>query len=157
MGSPVKGCGFITGPSAKLTRIDVSEPTAVTEERTPRAGLIVGLFLVVGLIGLAVWAPRWWEQRLYRKTEALTGVGAQVLPGDVTTARRKIDPGTPAKQALAALGKPSISVGTQGTSTHEIWTYYYADGTMTVNLSDGIVRRVSLEYGPPRIPTSRRR
>jgi len=129
----------------------------VTQERPPRAGAIVGLLLVVALVALAVWGPRWWEMRLYRKAEALTGVGAPVLSGDVTAARRKIDPGTSAKQVLEALGKPSISVGTEGTSAHEIWTYYYADGTMTVNLSDGIVRRVSLDYGPPKIPTSRRR
>jgi len=128
----------------------------MTQERPPRAGAIAGLVLVVALVGLAFWGPRWWERRLYRKTEALTGVGAPILSGDVTAARRKIDPGTSAKQAVEALGKPSISVGTEGTSTHEIWTYYYADGTMTVNLSDGVVRRVSLDYGPPKIPTSRR-
>jgi hypothetical protein len=128
----------------------------MTEERPPRTGVVVGLVLIVILVGLAVWAPRWWEMRLYRKTEALTGVGAQVLPGEVTASRRRIDPGATAKQVVEALGKPSIAVGTEGTSTHEIWTYYYADGTMTINLSDGVVRRVSLDYGPPRIPTSRR-
>ena len=128
----------------------------MTQERPPRTGMVIGLVLMVVLVGLAVWAPRWWEMRLYRKTEALTGVGAQVLAGDVTAARRKVDPGTPGKQVVESLGKPSIAVGTEGTSTHEIWTYYYADGTMTINLSDGIVRRVSLDYGPPKIPTSRR-
>jgi len=129
---------------------------SMTEERPPRTGLVIGLLLVVVLVGLAVWAPRWWERRLYRKTEALTGVGAPVLSGDVTSARRRIDPGTTGNQVVESLGKPSITVGTEGTSTHEIWTYYYADGTMTINLSDGIVRRVSLDYGPPKIPTSRR-
>ena len=129
----------------------------MTDERPPRSGKIVLLLLAVAFVGLAVWGPRWWEQRLYRKAEALTGVGAPVLSGDVTAARRKIDPGTPAKRVIEALGKPSMSVGTEGTSTYDIWTYYYADGTMTVNLSDGIVERVSLEYGPPKIPTSRRR
>src|SRR5262245_53211959 len=129
----------------------------MTQERTPRAGRIAGLLLVVALVGLAIWGPRWWEMRLYRKAEALTGVGAAVLPGDLTAARRKIDPGTPAKKALEALGKPSLSVGADGASSHEIWTYYYADGTMTVNLSDGIVQRIAMDYGPPKIPTSRRR
>ena len=128
----------------------------MTQERPPRTGVVVGLLLMVILVALAVWAPRWWEMRLYRKTEALTGVGAPILPGEVTGARRKIDPGSTAKQLVESLGKPSIAVGTEGTSTHEIWTYYYADGTMTINLSDGIVRRIGLDYGPPKIPTSRR-
>ena len=49
-----------------------------------------------------------------------------------------------------------FSIGTGENSTHEIWTYYYADGTMTVNLTDGFVARVSISYGPPKIPTSTR-
>ena len=128
----------------------------MTDERPPRAAAVVGLVLVVALVGLAVWAPRWWENRLYRQTEAMTGVGAPVLAGGVTASRGKIDPGKTGAQVVEALGKPSIAVGTEGASKHEIWTYYYADGTMMINLSDGIVRRISLEYGPPKIPTSRR-
>ncbi|MGH9369412.1 MAG: hypothetical protein ACRD3M_17295 [Thermoanaerobaculia bacterium] len=94
--------------------------------------------------------------RLYRQAEALTGVGAPILPGTLTEARRKIDPGRLEKDALAALGKPSFSASAAGLSRHEICTYHYADGTMTVNLTDGVVVRVGVSYGPPKIPTSRR-
>ena len=69
--------------------------------------------------------------------------------GGVTQARGKIDPGKTAKQVVELVGRPSFSVGTEGSSTHDIWTYYYADGTMTVNLTDGIVQRISVAYGPP--------
>ena len=129
---------------------------AMTAERPPRAALVVGLVLVVLLVAVALWAPRWWEHRLYRQAEAITGVGAPVLPGGLTASRGRIDPGKTGAQVVEALGKPSIAVGTEGSSKHEIWTYYYADGTMMINLSDGIVQRISLEYGPPKIPTSRR-
>jgi len=128
----------------------------VTSEQGPRAGRILAATLVVALAGLAVWGPRWWENRLYRQAEALTGVGSPVLPGGVTPARGKIDPGRSGKQIVEAIGRPSFSVRTEGSSTHDIWTYYYADGTMTVNLTDGIVKRIALQYGPPKIPTSRR-
>ena len=37
-----------------------------------------------------------------------------------------------------------------------MWTYY-ADGTMTVNLADGVVVRIGVNYGLPQIPTSRRK
>jgi hypothetical protein len=47
-------------------------------------------------------------------------------------------------------------VKTQGVSEHAIWTYYFADGTLTVNLTDDRVARVSTSFGPPRIPKSRR-
>jgi hypothetical protein len=111
----------------------------------------------VGLLAAAAfWGPRWWEHRLYRQAEALTGVGAPVLKGGVTEARGKVDPGRTAKQVEEAIGRPSISVRTEGTSSRDIWTYYYADGTMRINLTDGIVQRISIEYGPPKIPTSRR-
>jgi len=129
----------------------------VTEERPPRTGLVLALLSLVVLAAAALWAPRWWEHRLYRQAESLTGVGAPVVAGGVTAARGKIDTGTPGKRVVEALGRPSISVGTEGISTHEIWTYYFADGTMMVNLTDGIVKRISLDYGPPKIPTSRRR
>ncbi|MDQ5857856.1 MAG: hypothetical protein M3542_06215 [Acidobacteriota bacterium] len=40
---------------------------------------------------------------------------------------------------------------TEGTSVHEIWKYYFSDGTLTVNLTDGHVARVGTHFGPPRI------
>ena len=128
----------------------------MNEESGPRPALFIALFLMVLLIGAALWVPRWWESRLSRQAEALTGVGSRVMPGSVTRARGRINPGNPGPQVVEAIGRPSFSVGTEGSSTHEIWTYYYADGTMTVNLTDGIVARISLSYGPPKIPTSSR-
>jgi hypothetical protein len=47
-------------------------------------------------------------------------------------------------------------VKTEGTSTHEIWTYYFSDGTLTVNLTDGYVARASTVFGPPSIRESKR-
>jgi hypothetical protein len=129
----------------------------VSPEGRPRPGLVIALLAILALTAAAaLWLPRWWENRLHRQLEAIAGVGSRVLPGALTQARRKIDPGKSREQVLEAVGRPSISVGTEGSSVHEIWTYYYADGTMTVNLTDGIVQRVSLAYGPPRIPTSAR-
>jgi len=121
-----------------------------------RVGLYVLLVAALAATATAVWFPRWWEMRLYRQAEALTGVGAPIRAGNLTDARRKIDPNKTDKEVLAALGPPSIQVGTDGASTRGIWTYYYADGTMVVNLTDGIVVRISVSYGPPKIPTSRR-
>lgn len=122
----------------------------------PRRGLYAllgaGLLAALG----ALWLPRWWEMRLYRQAEALTGVGARILPGALTEARRKIDPSRTSRDVLAALGRPSLSAANAGPSTHEIWTYYYADGTMTVNLTDGVVVRIAVSYAPPKVPTSRR-
>jgi len=118
---------------------------------------VVGLALVLVGVAAAFWFPRWWEGRLYRETEAIAGVGAKVLPGSAGEARRKIDPGLLSDKAVAAVGKPSLSVHTDGSSTHDIWTYYYADGTMTVNLTDGVIVRISMDFHPPVIPTSRRR
>jgi hypothetical protein len=112
---------------------------------------------MTALVGAALWLPRWWENRLFRQAEALTGVGSRVMPGGVTPERGKINPGDPGRKVLDAIGRPSFSIGTGENSTHEIWTYYYADGTMTVNLTDGIVARISVSYGPPKIPTSARR
>jgi hypothetical protein len=128
----------------------------MNEESGPRPALFIAMFLMVLLIGAALWVPRWWENRLFRQAEALTGVGSRVMPGSVTEARGRINPGNPGRQVVEAIGRPSFSVGTEGSSTHEIWTYYYADGTMTINLTDGIVARISLSYGPPKIPTSSR-
>ncbi len=126
------------------------------EESGPRPALFIGLFLMVLLIGAALWVPRWWENRLFRQAEAMTGVGSRVIAGSVTGARGRINPDSPGRQVVEAIGRPSFSVSTEGTSTHEIWTYYYADGTMTVNLTDGFVVRISVSYGPPKIPTSTR-
>jgi flagellar basal body-associated protein FliL len=128
----------------------------LTEEKGPRAVLFVALFLILVLAAAALWVPRWWENRQFRQAEALTGVGSRVLPGGVTGARGKINPGDAGRHVVDAIGRPSFSFGTEGSSTHEIWTYYYADGTMTVNLTDGIVARITISYGPPKIPTSAR-
>jgi hypothetical protein len=128
----------------------------MTQERGPRHALFAVLFCVLLLVAAALWLPHWWNNRLYRQAEALTGVGSVLQPGGITQARGKIDPGKSAKQVVDALGRPSFSVGTEGSSTHEIWTYYYADGAMTINLTDGIVQRVSIAYGPPNIPKTRR-
>jgi hypothetical protein len=128
----------------------------MTEEKGPRPFLFVALFLILVLAAAALWVPRWWENRQFRQAEALTGVGSRVLPGGVTGARGKINPGDAGRHVVDAIGRPSFSFGTEGSSTHEIWTYYYADGTMTVNLTDGIVARITISYGPPKIPTSAR-
>jgi len=111
------------------------------------------LAAIVLAVLAALWLPRWWEMRLYRQAEALTGVGAPILPGNLTDARKKIDPGRSSQDVLLAVGRPSLDAST---SSHAIWTYYYADGTMTVNLGDGVVTRIAVAYGPPQIPTSRR-
>ncbi len=125
-------------------------------ERGPRPALFIALFLIVVLVGAALWFPSWWERRLFRQAEAMTGVGSRVMPGSVTESRGRISPGDSGRRVKEAIGRPSFSVGIQGSSAHEIWTYYYADGTMTVNLTDGIVARISISYGPPKIPTSTR-
>jgi hypothetical protein len=118
------------------------------------------LFVVIGAaiaIAIAVfWLPRWWENRAYRDAEKIAGIGSAVLPGKVADARKRIDPGLPAAKATEALGKPSFSVRTEGASSHEIWKYYFADGTLTVNLTDGYVARISTDFGPPKIRQSRR-
>jgi glycosyltransferase involved in cell wall biosynthesis len=123
---------------------------------SPPRRVLVAMAVIAILAAAALWLPRWWENRLYRQAEAMTGVGSPVLAGGVTSARGKIEPGKTAAQVVAAIGRPSFSVRTEGTSIHDIWTYYYADGTMTVNLTDEVVKRISLTYGPPKIPTSHR-
>jgi hypothetical protein len=119
------------------------------------------LYLVIGgallLATAAFWLPRWWENREFRGAEAIAGVGSRIVAGNLADARKQVDAGLPGERVTAALGAPSFQVRTEGTSTHEIWTYYFADGTLTVNLTDGHVARVSTEFGPPRIPTSSRR
>lgn len=128
----------------------------MTREKGPRLALAVAGVLVSLAVWAAIWLPRWWENHLYRQAEAIAGVGSPVLAGSATEARKKIDPGRTAQQVVEALGRASFSMRTEGSSTHDIWTYYYADGTMTVNLTDSIVQRISLNYGPPVIPSSHR-
>ncbi|HEY3202239.1 MAG TPA: hypothetical protein VGL03_01140 [Thermoanaerobaculia bacterium] len=125
--------------------------------RPPRRGLLLAIALVPLLVAAAVWLPRRWEAREFWQAQAIAGVGSRVVPGALTDARKRIDPGATAENVVAAIGKPSISVGTSGKdSRHEIWTYYFADGTMTVNLTDSVVVRVSTVYGPPKLPRSTR-
>jgi hypothetical protein len=126
-------------------------------ERGPTRTVAVVAFVVALGIAAAIWLPRWWEHRLYRQVEAVAGVGASMKDGSVTDARRKVETGNTARAVAQSLGKASFSVRTDGTSVHEIWTYYYANGTLTVNLTDGIVQRLGVNYGPPNIPTSARR
>lgn len=128
----------------------------MSSEKTPSRRFITAAILIAVGVAAAVWLPSWWENRLYRQAEHIAGVGAPVLPGSVTDARKKIDSGTTSEKAIAAIGRASFAVHTDGSSTHDIWTYYYADGTMTINLTDGTIQRIALDYGPPRIPTSRR-
>lgn len=128
---------------------------AADSPRNPRrvAFLWASAFVLAAVIGFG---PGWWERHLYRQTEALTGVGSKVQSGTLTEARRKVDPGRSARQVVEALGQPSFSHSSLGTSRHDIWAYYYADGTLTLNMTDGIAQRISVTYGPPPIPTSRR-
>ncbi len=122
-------------------------------ERRTRRGLLAAIALVPLLLAAALWLPSWWERRELREARSIAGVGSPLLPGTMTDARRKIDPGATAERVVAAIGKPSFAVGTDGReSRREIWTYYFTDGTMTVNLTDGVVLRVSTDYGPPKIP-----
>jgi len=121
-----------------------------------RRALAASLAIVLLFAAAALWLPRWWENRFYRQVEAVVGAGARRLPGSVTDARRKIDPGKTGRQVRDAIGLASFAVHTEGSSAHDIWTYYYADGSMTINLTDGIVKRISLSYGTPKIPTSSR-
>jgi hypothetical protein len=122
-------------------------------EQKTRRGLLTAIVLVPIVLVAALWLPRWWEGRELRQAREIAGVGSKLQDGSMTDARKKIDPGQTAEQVEAAIGKASFAVGTEGReSKHEIWTYYYKDGTMTVNLTDGTVARVSTIYGTPRIP-----
>ena len=128
------------------------------ERESPRrTGLLITIAIVPILIAAALWLPRWWENRQFWQAQEIAGVGAPIVPGDLTGARKKIDPGSAADKIVGAIGKPSMSIGTSGVNTrHEIWTYYFADGTMTVNLTDGVAVRISTVYGAPKIPKSTR-
>ncbi len=131
----------------------MSAPPPGSRRLRRSAILLASAFVLAAVIGLG---PGWWERHLYRQTEALTGVGSKVQPGTLTDARRKVDPGRSSQQIVAALGDPSFSQSSLGSSRHDLWAYYYADGTMTLTLTDGIAQRISMAYGPPFIPTSRR-
>ena len=127
------------------------------ESASPRRGLLVAIALVPIAVAAVLWLPRWWENREYREAEAIAGVGAPIAPGSLADARGKIDPGVASNDVVARIGKPAIAVGTEGRDTRrEIWTYYFADGTLILNLTDGRVQRVSTTFGPPKIPTSAR-
>ncbi|PYQ36473.1 MAG: hypothetical protein DMF54_10130 [Acidobacteria bacterium] len=118
------------------------------------------LFFLIGaavLIALgAFWLPRWWENREGPRAEAIAGADSRILPGSLAEARKRIDPGMTGARVTDAIGKPSFSVRTQGVSAHDIWTYYFTDGTLTINLTDGYVARVATEFGPPRPGRPRR-
>jgi len=122
-------------------------------EQKTRRRLLAAVVLVPAALAAALWLPQWWEGRELRQAREIAGVGSKLAAGDMTDARRKIDPGLAGEKIAAAIGKPSFAVGTEGKdSRHEIWTYYFHDGTMTVNLTDGTAVRISTVYGTPRIP-----
>jgi hypothetical protein len=122
-----------------------------------RKALIAAIVLVPILLVAALWAPAWWEKRELREAQKIAGVGSQIVPGRLTEARQKVDPGATAQKIVAAIGKPSFKVGTQGKdSRREIWTYYFSDGTLTINLTDDAAVRIATAYGRPRIPRSTR-
>lgn len=122
-----------------------------------RGGRSAVLWLAAIAVALAVgFLPGWWERRLFHDTEVLRGVGAPIHPGGLAEARRRVDPGRTAQQIVAALGKPSLTTSTEGFPPRDVWTYYYADGTMVLNMTDGIAQRIAVTFGPPKIPISRR-
>jgi hypothetical protein len=122
----------------------------------PRRGLLVAIAFVPIVLAAFLWLPKWWEAREYRQMEGLAGVEAKISPGKLAAAREKIQNGMKSEAVVAAIGKPALSVGTDGVSRREIWTYYFADGTLLINLTDGLVQRVSADFRPPAIPTSAR-
>ena len=127
------------------------------DARPPRRGLLIALALAPILVAAALWLPAWWERREYRAMESIAGVEARLVPGTLANVRGRVEPGMAAAALEAAVGKPSLAVGTEGReSRREMWTYYFSDGTMQVNITDGVVQRVSATFGPPKIPTSAR-
>jgi hypothetical protein len=125
----------------------------MTAEQKTRRRLLAAVVVVPALLAAALWLPRWWEGRELREARKIAGVGSQLTAGSMTDARKKIDPGLTADRIEAAIGKAGFAVGTSGRDVkHEIWTYYFSDGTMTINLTDGSAVRISTIYGPPRIP-----
>ena len=126
-------------------------------ETPPRRGLVLLAASVPIFVAAALWLPRWWENREFREAEAIAGVGAPIAPGSLVEARKQLDPGTATEDVVARIGKPSMSVATEGKdSRREVWTYYFSDGTMRIHVTDGRVQRVAMTFGPPRIPTSSR-
>jgi hypothetical protein len=111
---------------------------------------LVALAAGVLLLGAGAFGLRWWEARVDRQSESIAGIG-KILPGSVTDARRKVDPGRTEQAVLEAIGKPSAKAVTRGAERHEKWTYYFADGTLTLSMTDGYLARADLEYGPPRL------
>ena len=127
------------------------------DSRGPRRRLLIAIAFVPIVLAAILWLPGWWEKREYRAMEEIAGVEARVVPGRLADARGKVNPGLASAALAAAIGKPSLAVRTEGKdSIREIWTYYFADGTMQINLTDGVVQRVAATFGPPRIPTSAR-
>ena len=125
-------------------------------ERERRKGLIVAIAFVPLLLAAFLWLPRWWEAREYRQIESIAGVEAHISEGKLADARDRVKNGMQSDAVVAAIGKPALSVATDGVSRHEIWTYYFADGTLLLNLTDGLVQRASAGFHPPKIPTSAR-
>lgn len=122
-------------------------------EQRVRRRLLAAVVLVPAFLAAALWLPQWWERRELNQAREIAGVGSRMLEGSMSDARKKIDPGLSAEKIVAAIGKPSFVVGTDGReSRHEIWTYYFPDGTLTVNLTDGTAARIGTLYGTPRIP-----
>ncbi|HTR04774.1 MAG TPA: hypothetical protein VMN82_16420 [Thermoanaerobaculia bacterium] len=125
----------------------------MADDHRVRRGLYAAIVLVPLLFAAAFWLPRWWERHELQAARDVAGVGSRLAEGSMTDARQRIDPGFTADKVVAAIGKASFAVGTDGRdSRHEIWTYYYKDGTMTVNLTDGSVVRIGTIYGTPRVP-----
>ena len=108
------------------------------DEEKSRRGLLAAVVLVPIGLAAALWLPQWWERRELEAAREIAGVGSKLAAGSMTDARKKIDPGATGEAIVAAIGKASFAVGTDGKdSKHEIWTYYFTDGTMTINLTDG--------------------
>jgi hypothetical protein len=127
------------------------------EEDRPRRGLLLLAAFVPIFVAAALWVPRWWENREYRAAEDIAGVAAPIMPGSLAEARQRLDPGVATEDVVARIGKPSMSVATEGRDARrEVWTYYFSDGTMLINVTDGRVQRVSTSFGAPKIPTSAR-
>jgi hypothetical protein len=116
-----------------------------------KAALFAAAIVLLVAVGFG---PRWVENRLYRQVEAIAGVEAPVRPGTLVDARKKIDPGRRSDEITAALGQPSLQSSSDGDLRREIWTYYYADGTMIVNLTGGIAERIAIRFGAPVIKKS---
>jgi len=121
-----------------------------------RVGKLFWWAVAIVVAALVGFAPGWWERRIYRQQEALAGVEAPIRAGALADARKKIDIGLTAVQVIASVGEPSLRRSTEGPTPRAIWTYYYRDGTMDVNLTSGVVRRIALTNGAPFIAKSKR-